>query len=145
MLGTFGYQVNRAVNSGIKGVLTRVKADEVAANKAVGALTDLALDATKGLGKGLMDKFKETTEAPVRTRILGELYHEDDMLKGTDPKVLNELYQTMKKFAPSLSLDKNAVKSFLRAGASFPEGGVDVNTIQMLAKAELLAKGKKAD
>jgi hypothetical protein len=138
---TLGYRINRRLNDGMQGLAARVKADEVAAAKVVGKLTDFATDMLLGKVKDLKKGFGKAMDAPKRNSILRNLVADDEMIRAADPEDVSSLYQTMVRFAPTLSKDSNAVRSFLRTGVSFPEGGVDANTIGMLAKAELLAKG----
>jgi hypothetical protein len=51
-------------------------------------------------------------------------------------KTLGEAYQTMVRFAPSLSLDVNAVRSFLREAVMGGSGGVNYATIKTLIETE---------
>lgn len=51
-------------------------------------------------------------------------------------KTLGEAYQTMVRFAPSLSLDVNAVRSFLREAVVGGSGGVNYATIKTLIETE---------
>lgn len=70
-----------------------------------------------------------------RKAILEQLKHEDPILADADDKVLMEAFHTMCRFAPVLSTDKNAVRSFLRQ-AVMSGNGADYVTIKLLADAE---------
>lgn len=77
----------------------------------------------------------ESGNKQIREAILDKLKKEDLVLGRAKDEDLLEAYDTMVKFAPTLSTDKNAVKSFLRE-AVMSGGGVNVNTIKLLADAE---------
>jgi len=70
-----------------------------------------------------------------RQAILQQLKQEDAVLSNADDKVLMEAYHTMSRFAPVLSTDKNAVRSFLRQ-AVMSGNGADYSTIKHLADSE---------
>jgi len=144
---TMSYRVNRAMHS----LTDRIRADEQfgeAFAKQLGSTSATELvDMTKGvMGKGY-DTMKDSLSlTPARTAIFETLKAEDPDLAETDDATLMEAYRTMSRFAPTLSTDKNAVKSFLRTVATSPEGGTDFNTIKLLAEAENAinyAPGKK--
>ena len=75
--------------------------------------------------------------SPRRKMILTQLRREDELIKNIPLKTVLEAYHSMIKVAPTLSTDKNAVKSFFRSIAMAPEGGVDWNTLKGLAEAEV--------
>jgi len=58
-----------------------------------------------------------------------------EVLQNTDRKALTSAFDTMRRFAPTLATDPNAVKAYLRAAAT-SGSGVDYNTIKLLAEAE---------
>jgi hypothetical protein len=138
---TFGYLVNRNMFDGFGGLLKRVKADETAANRVVEelskSLTGRALDMFDSSVAGA----KERARSPVRRAIMARLAKEDDIISHADPSSMLQAYATMAKFAPTLSTDINAVKSFLRSTAGH-DGGVDPLTIKGLAEAENAATGR---
>lgn len=70
-----------------------------------------------------------------RQAILQSLKKEDPVLANADDKVLLESYHTMERFAPTLSTDKNAVRSFLRQ-AVMSGNGPDYMAIKLLADTE---------
>ena len=70
-----------------------------------------------------------------RRAILGDLKQNDTVLSNADDKVLMGAYHTMTRFAPVLSTDSNAVRSFLRQ-AVMSGSGPDYMSIRLLADAE---------
>lgn len=70
-----------------------------------------------------------------RHAILGDLRQSDSVLSAADDKVLMGAYHTMSRFAPVLSTDSNAVRSFLRQ-AVMSGSGPDYMSIKLLADAE---------
>ena len=77
-----------------------------------------------------------------RKAILEQLRAEDPIIADADDKMLMEAYHTMERFAPTLSTDKNAVRSFLRQ-AVMSGTGPDFMTIKLLAESETAIKGYK--
>lgn len=65
----------------------------------------------------------------------------DPVLSEASKEELNTAFQTMRNFAPTLATDPNAVQSFLRS-AVMSGGGVDYNTIKLLAETENAATGR---
>jgi hypothetical protein len=90
-----------------------------------------------GLVSGFVDKNKSVLlNMPQRKAILDALRREDPMIKNLPIQEAIGAYNSMIKVAPTLSLDKNAVKSFLRTVSTAPGAGVDWNTLKGLADAE---------
>lgn len=77
-----------------------------------------------------------------RKAIIGEIKMTDPVLSNADDKVLMEAYHTMTRFAPVLSTDKNAVRSFLRQ-AVMSGNGPDYMSIKLLADSERAVTGEK--
>lgn len=77
-----------------------------------------------------------------RQAILGDLKRTDSVLSGADDKILMEAYHTMARFAPVLSTDKNAVRSFLRQ-AVMSGSGPDYMSIKLIADSERSVTGGK--
>lgn len=135
---TMGYRINRSLNS----LYDRIQADEAfgmnfaktlggdSAKSLMGLATDMA---SKGY-QTLKDKFDLS---PTRKAIFGALKKEDPTLATADNKTLLEAYHTMSKVAPTLSTDKNAVRSFLTEAATSGMGGLNFQTIKGIADAEL--------
>lgn len=91
------------------------------------AFTHLAQKAVSGIQGMGADK--------ARAALIQTLKMEDPIIKNIPDEKLHEAYGTMTRFAPTLSTDKNAVRSFLReAGVS--GGGVSFASIRVLADAE---------
>ena len=79
-------------------------------------------------------------DASAREAIIGELKRTDSVLAGADDSTLMEAYHTMTRFAPVLSTDKNAVRSFLRQ-AVMSGSGPDYMSIKLLADSERAVTG----
>lgn len=100
----------------------------------VGLLRDMANKAMEAIG--------HAGDSSAREAILGDLKRTDSVLAGADDTMLMEAYHTMTRFAPTLSTDKNAVRSFLRA-AVMSGTGPDFMTIKHLADSERAVTGGK--
>lgn len=70
-----------------------------------------------------------------RSAIIDQLKKDDPVLSTAQDATLMEAYHTMVRFAPVLSTDKNAVRSFLRQ-AVMSGSGVDFASIKLLAESE---------
>lgn len=100
----------------------------------VGLLRDIAMKA--------MDAVGHAGDDAARQAILGDLKRTDSVLAQADDALLMESYHTMQRFAPTLSTDKNAVRSFLRQ-AVMSGSGPDFMTIKHLADSERAVTGEK--
>lgn len=89
-----------------------------------------------------MDAVGHAGDNAARQAILVELKRTDPVLAQADDKLLMESYHTMTRFAPVLSTDKNAVRSFLRQ-AVMTGSGPDFMTIKHLADSERAVVGEK--
>jgi hypothetical protein len=89
-----------------------------------------------------MDAVGHAGDEAARQAILGNLKRTDSVLSQADDATLMESYNTMKRFAPVLSTDKNAVRSFLRQ-AVMSGSGPDFVSIKMLSDAERSVTGEK--
>ena len=69
-----------------------------------------------------------------RKSLLEDLRLNDPLLRDIDKALLMEWYATIVHFAPTVSLDKNAVREILQGFARF--GRVDLQTLKMLADTE---------
>lgn len=81
-------------------------------------------------------------DSSAREAIIGDLKRTDPVLAGADDATLMEAYHTMTRFAPVLSTDKNAVRSFLRQ-AVMSGSGPDFMSIKLLADSERAVTGDK--
>jgi hypothetical protein len=99
-----------------------------------GLLRDIAAKAREAIGR--------PSEDAARKAIIGELKKNDTVLANADDKTLLEAYHTMSRFAPVLSTDKNAVRSFLRQ-AVMSGAGPDFMSIKLLADSERAVTGDK--
>jgi hypothetical protein len=97
-------------------------------------LRDIAAKAREAVGRPGDDA--------TRKAIIGELKKNDTVLANADDKTLLEAYHTMSRFAPVLSTDKNAVRSFLRQ-AVMSGAGPDYMSIKLLADSERAVTGEK--
>lgn len=135
-----GDTLSYRVNKGLHGLLDRIRADEAVGESFAKALGSSSADKLMGLTSDIVTKGYESLKdtlvtSPTRKLIFNALKKEDEILRATPNKDLLESYHTMTKVAPTLSTDKNAVKSFLRVAATTP-GGVDFMTVKNLAEAE---------
>ena len=81
-------------------------------------------------------------DSSAREAIISNLKRTDSVLANADDKTLMEAYHTMARFAPVLSTDKNAVRSFLRQ-AVMSGSGPDYMSIKLLADSERAVTGEK--
>lgn len=70
--------------------------------------------------------------------------NEDPILRDADRKDLASAFDTFRAFAPTLATDPNATRSFLRQAVT-SGGGVDYNTINLLARTESAIQGEPND
>ena len=71
---------------------------------------------------------------PRQKSFIEQLIQEDYVLKGRKPEIVISHYETLVRLAPSISLDKNAVSSFLRY--STQHEGIDPSMLRQLADLE---------
>lgn len=105
--------------------------------------TGVVSGAGKAIGQGLVQGlgslgsrlWQQQELGPSQDEMLQLLQGEDPIIADADPQEIAEAYETMKRFAPTLSSDKNVARSFLREAAA-SGGGVNYNTVRLLADAE---------
>lgn len=102
----------------------------------VDLLRDIASKAVAAVGNAGQDS--------ARQAILAQLKRTDPVLSEADDKVLMDAYHTMSRFAPVLSTDANAVRSFLRT-AVMSGSGPDFASIKQLADAERAVTGRSKE
>lgn len=106
------------------GMATGTAAGSLLASSVLGSNADeVKNQAAKEVGRfeGLQQiKAQQAAQlAPLHDRAFQEAHHEDDVLAGADPRLMQSAYTTMKRFAPNLASDPNAVRSFLRESATW--------------------------
>lgn len=134
---TLSYRVDRGLHS----LYDRVKADEAAGSSFASTLGSETAKGLLGLtqdmaSKGLATMKDRMGASPARRGIFNALKREDQTLAQADNKTLLEAYHTMANVAPTLSQDKNAVRSFLTTAVTAGMGGLDFQTIKGIAEAE---------
>lgn len=102
----------------------------------VGLLADIANKAMEAAG--------HAGDQSAREAIVGDLKKTDSVLANADDATLMEAYHTMTRFAPVLSTDKNAVRSFLRQSV-MSGAGPDFMSIKLIADAERAVTGGGKD
>ena len=142
---TFSYKINRSLNS----LLDRIRYDEVAGESFAKQLGSQSAESLMGLATDMASKTVDTIksvtmDSPARNAIFSALRKEDPIIAQVDMKTLNDAFHTMANVAPSLSTDKNAVKSVLRLAAT-SGGGLDYQTIKGLADAETSLKKARGE
>jgi hypothetical protein len=98
----------------------------------------------RDIGNKAMAAVGAMGDQSAREAILKQLKREDPILGDAPDKVLMEAYHTMQRFAPTLSTDKNAVRSFLRQ-AVMNGVGPDYASIKLLADTERAITGDKRE
>lgn len=112
--------------------------------KALDSFSSEAGKAGFGLLRDIANKAMEAAghagDQAARDAIIGDLKRNDPVLAGADDATLMEAYHTMSRFAPVLSTDKNAVRSFLRQAVT-SGSGPDFMSIKLVADAERAVTG----
>jgi len=102
----------------------------------VALLKDIATKAMEAAG--------HAGDQAARDAIVNHLKKTDTVLAGADDATLMGAYHTMTRFAPVLSTDENAVRSFLRQ-AVMSGAGPDFMSIKLLADSERAVTGDRKD
>jgi hypothetical protein len=128
------------VMSGIKSIDT----GKVVTDIATKTLGSLASDAIKGTINGVWGSFAHRNDDKARDAILADLKKNDSIIKQAPAGEISQAYSSMVRFAPTLSTDINAVRSYLRESV-MSGAGPNYATIKALADAEntVTGKGKK--
>ncbi len=105
-------------------------------------LGEMGVDLLRDIASKAMSAAGHAGDDAARQAILGDLKRTDPVLSNADDKVLMEAYHTMTRFAPVLSTDKNAVRSFLRQ-AVMSGAGPDYASIKLLADSERAVTGER--
>ncbi len=101
---------------------------------------EMGVDLLRDMADKAMSAIGHAGDSAAREAILAGLKRTDPVLSSADDKVLMEAYHTMSRFAPVLSTDKNAVRSFLRQ-AVMSGSGPDYMSIKLLADSERAVTG----
>lgn len=144
---TYGYRLDKMLNSGMSGLMDRIRAPDIAAERfietAAGNMADKATDLLADMSSKAVSSLTDTmVNSPARRAILDQLRKEDNIISQMGEQELMDAYHSITKFAPTLATDKNAVRSALRQAAQF-EGGLDYMTIKGLAEAEAAVTKEK--
>jgi len=138
---TKSYQIDKALNPGFSGALTRIQADELLAQSLTRNAGEIANKfINESIGK-MVKNYKKISNKPKQQALLKDLMENDEMLREADPEHIASLFNVMTDVAPKMTKYKDAVKSFLRQGIAH-EGGLDPVTLGELAKAEARLNGK---
>lgn len=129
--------------------------EEGAEGKLAGAFGDIKAEMPGAFGKGLgggaavavgvgamklLSSIKHFGDGGKREEILRNLKKTDPVISQADGKVIAESYASMARFAPVLSTDVNAVRSFLRQ-AVMSGSGPDFMSLKLLGDAEKSVTG----
>ena len=136
-----GYRIYKHLFPGLVSMMAQTRAPEEAVKSMFGSAGgDIGKGIVGSMGnlvKGMLNRHKQVTFfSPRRKAIVSNLFREDPIIGKMPRKQILESLHSMSTIAPTLSTDKNAVKSFLHSVASSPEGGLDWNTLKGLAETE---------
>jgi len=140
---TLGYRLQKATQPWQE----RIKLPDILAEAGAKGIGGGGADSLLGLAADIMQKatggISGGIAAMQRPGILKGLMQDDPVLANAEADDLMQHFHTMAKFAPTLAMDQNAARSFLRE-AIMSQSGPDYGTIAGLARAEknvLEAKG----
>jgi hypothetical protein len=100
-----------------------------------GAITEGA----KALGHAAYLGGRRLMQGRRQRQVLEQVTATDPILSMADPEVVQQSFATMSRFAPTLASDPYAAQSFLREAVT-SGGGINYNTIKLLAEAERAAQ-----
>ncbi len=92
-----------------------------------------------GLGGLLKKKFYD---GPKQRQTFDHVMGSDPELHGADRGKLEEAFGSLKRFGPSMAMDRNATRTFLRQ-AMMSGGNLDFATLRMLSEIEKFHQGGK--
>lgn len=81
---------------------------------------------------------------PKQRKIYDQVLSGDENLSASDPAMLQSAHGTLKRYAPSMTMDPNALRAFLRH-AMITGGTVDPAMIKQLSEAELTHRRAKGE
>lgn len=132
----------------VGGIFHRDRGDAVAIGGGA-ALQGFGKTVGEAAGSLLKDMTSKATEAVInlkqdstRQSIIKQLRDDDPNLAEASDQQIMDAYHTMVRFAPTLSTDKNAVRSFLR-NSIMSGSGPDFVTIKLLAETERAVTNKQ--
>lgn len=94
-------------------------------------------EVVKGTLKGVENAVRSSSSGQLSSRhktFIEKLIKEDSVLRSRKPETIVSHYETLVRMSPSISLDKNAVSSFLRY--STQHEGIDPSMLRQLAELE---------
>lgn len=136
-----GWLAGEGAMKGVGGAVGKNVGEMIVNPWVMGGLAGAA--AIAELAPWVADKIKHMQLAREHEKMVVQLRRGDDMLGSADLGELTSAYSSMAKFAPTLAADPNAARSFLR-NAVASGGGVDFNTLKLLAETENEATGRYA-
>jgi len=98
-------------------------------------LGHLVSEGAKGVGQAGTRAVRGMIQRKRHPRVFQSVINQDPLLMEVDPEILQQNFDTMARFAPTLATDPHAVQSFLREAVT-SGGGINYNTIKLLADAE---------
>lgn len=101
---------------------------------------EMGVDLLRDMADKAMTAVGHAGDSAAREAIISNLKNTDPVLSSADDQTLMEAYHTMTRFAPVMSTDKNAVRSFLRQ-AVMSGSGPDYMSIKLLADSERAVTG----
>lgn len=126
----------------------RIRADELVSEKVLAGLGQgfgktvggaLGGAVAGGAVLGTAKTYDLARKAHKRKKVLNHAVRSDEVLSQTPRGQVQEAYNTMSRFAPTLAEDSNATRSVLREAATHG-AGMDYATIRNLAQAEESAR-----
>ena len=118
---------------------TRVKADVTFANEFFKTLGKETATRAMGIASGGLQQGATAVQRAIngvrRSNIVKGLAQNDDIISQADPETISNAMGTLSRFAPTLSTDPNAVRSYLREAVTYG-AGPDYATISNIANTE---------
>lgn len=117
----------------------RIKADEEIAKKQLGIIAAHQADQMLGQQKAMSKSFQDMPKLESNLEIL---IQKDPIIADVvaqDPGKRDDLRETMETvydFAPDIATNRQAAQSILREAAMSPDGGLNYNTIKLIADAQ---------
>jgi hypothetical protein len=131
------------------GLLGLLKSPILSAANLVGTVADTVKQQPQGvllLGGGLLgahavhNLVRDHQQTKVQDEVFKMVQRGDPILLDAAKDDLESAFSTLRTFAPSLAMDPNVVRSFLREAVT-SGGGVNYNTVNLLAKTENAVSG----